>query len=72
MIEAWTVRPRFDSTVVESDAEAKDAYLANLARLQDAWERALVARGGRLVRAETSEDPVNVVRRVIEAVRGAG
>jgi uncharacterized protein (DUF58 family) len=60
------------SHVVETDAEAKDKYLEALARLQDAWERALVARGGRLVRAETSEDPVRVVRRVIEAARGAG
>ncbi len=58
--------------VVETDAEAKDRYLANLATLQDTWERALVARGARLVRAETSEDPVRVVRRVLEASRGAG
>jgi hypothetical protein len=59
-------------TVVETDAEARDRYLEALGRLQDAWESALVARGGRLVRAETSEDPVRVVRKVIEAVRSAG
>ncbi len=59
-------------TVVETDAEAKDRYLANLASLQDAWERALVARGARLVRAETSEDPVRVVRKIVEAARTAG
>ncbi len=59
-------------TVVETDAEAKDRYLANLATLQDTWERALVARGARLVRAETSEDPVRVVRKVLEAARSAG
>jgi uncharacterized protein (DUF58 family) len=58
--------------VVETDAAARDRYLAALERLQSAWERALVARGGRLVRAETNEDPVRVVRRVIEAARGAG
>jgi uncharacterized protein (DUF58 family) len=60
------------NVTVETDAEAKDRYLEALGRLQDAWERTLVARGGRLVRAETDEDPVRVVRRVIEAARGAG
>jgi uncharacterized protein (DUF58 family) len=60
------------STVVETDADAKDKYLDALARLQAAWDRALVAKGGRLVIAETSEDPVRVVRRVLEAARGAG
>jgi uncharacterized protein (DUF58 family) len=56
--------------VVETDTAAtRDAYLAALARLQDAWEHALVARGGRLVRAETSEDPVRAVRAVASAVR---
>ena len=59
-------------TVVETDADAKDRYLEALARLENAWERALVGRGGRLVRAETSDDPVRVVRNVIEAARGAG
>jgi uncharacterized protein (DUF58 family) len=59
-------------TVVETDAEAKGKYLEALARLQSAWESALVARGGRLVLAETNEDPVRVVRRVIEAARTAG
>jgi uncharacterized protein (DUF58 family) len=59
-------------TVVETDAEAKDRYLANLAQLQATWERALVARGARLILAETSEDPVRVVRKVVEAARTAG
>jgi uncharacterized protein (DUF58 family) len=58
------------STVVETDADTtREQYLASLHALQDAWERALVARGGRLVRAETSEDPVRIVRSVAEAVR---
>jgi len=59
-------------TVVETDSDAKERYLQNLGNLQDAWERALVARGARLVRAETSEDPVRVVRKVVEAARTAG
>ena len=57
------------STVVETDIDAtRDRYLESLAHLQDAWERTLVGRGGRLVRAETSEDAVRVVRSVVEAV----
>src|SRR5262249_20040759 len=60
------------NVVVETDAEAKDRYLEALGRLQDAWESALVARGGRLVRAETSEDPGRVVRKGVEAAKSAG
>ncbi|MGO8993232.1 MAG: DUF58 domain-containing protein [Polyangiaceae bacterium] len=57
-------------TVVETDIDStRDRYLEAMAHLQDGWNRALVARGGRLVRAETSEDPVRVVRAVVEAVR---
>ncbi len=56
--------------VVETDTDAtRETYLASMRTLQDAWERTLVARGGRLIRAETSEDPVRVVRSVVEAVR---
>ena len=57
-------------TVVETDIDAtRERYLESMRHLQDAWEQALVARGGRLVRAETNEDPVRVVRAVVEAVR---
>ncbi len=57
-------------TVVETDVDAtRERYLEAMRHLQDAWERALVARGGRLVRVETSEDPLRVVRSVVEAVR---
>lgn len=56
--------------VVETDAPAKRSeYLAAMKALQDTWERALIARGGRLVLARTDEDPVRVVRAVIEAAR---
>jgi uncharacterized protein (DUF58 family) len=58
------------NVVVETDIETtRDAYLAALAALTSEWERALVARGARLVRAVTSDDPVKVVRAVIEAAR---
>ena len=56
--------------VVETDVETtRPAYLEAMATLQDAWERTLVARGGRLIRAETSDEPVHIVRAVTEAVR---
>ena len=56
--------------VVETDTDAtREKYLEAMRNLQDAWERTLVGRGGRLVRAETSEDAVRVVRAVVEAVR---
>jgi uncharacterized protein (DUF58 family) len=56
--------------VVETDVETtRERYLAALTSLQDTWEHALVARGGGLVRSETNEDPVRVVRAVVEAVR---
>jgi uncharacterized protein (DUF58 family) len=58
------------NAVVETDVEATRArYLDAMAHLQSAWETSLLARGGRLVRAETSEDPVKVVRSVVEAMR---
>jgi uncharacterized protein (DUF58 family) len=56
--------------VVETDVETtRDRYLAALAALEEAWDRLLVGRGGRLVRASTAEDPVHVVRRIVEAAR---
>jgi uncharacterized protein (DUF58 family) len=58
------------NVVVETDIETtRDEYLAALKALTDRWENALVARGARLVRAQTSDDPVKVVRDVIEAAR---
>jgi dienelactone hydrolase len=67
--ETVRLRSLEGNVVVETDAEAKARYLAALGELGDAWERALVARGGRLVRAVTSDDPVRIVRQVVEAVR---
>ena len=55
---------------METDAEATRAeYLARLHSLQNTWERALIARGGRLVKARTDEDPVRAVRAAVEAAR---
>lgn len=56
--------------VVETDVEAtRDEYLAALEALRDRWRRGLMARGGRLVQALTTDDPVRVVRAVLEAAR---
>ncbi len=57
--------------LVETDPEAaRDAYLAALAALQARYEEELVARGGALVRAVTSDDPVAVLRRLLRSVGG--
>ncbi len=56
--------------VVETDAEAtRDRYLAAMAALSATWESAAVRRGGRFSRASTADDPVRVVRAVVEAIR---
>ena len=57
--------------VVETDADTtRDRYLSALASLSAEWERARGGRGGRRVRATTS-DPirVKVVRDVVDAGR---
>jgi uncharacterized protein (DUF58 family) len=57
--------------LTETDAEsARARYLAALERIAGAWDSRLVARGGRLVRATTDEDPVEVVRRVLRSAEG--
>jgi len=54
--------------VVETDAEAaREKYLEALADLNRTWDRALVARGARVVRATTADDPIRVVRSILEA-----
>lgn len=57
---------------VETEAsQARAPYLAALARLTEAWETRLLARGARLVLAGTEEEPVEVVRRVLLALEFA-
>ena len=55
--------------VVDADGDARERYLAALARSRSTWEKALMARGGRLVRATTTDEPVAVVRSVLDALR---
>jgi uncharacterized protein (DUF58 family) len=60
-----------DGTIVETDADAvRQGYLEALAALRAGWEKRLSARGGRLVTAVTSEDPVAVVLRTLRAIAG--
>jgi uncharacterized protein (DUF58 family) len=56
--------------VVETDAAtARDQYLAALDDLTRRWRDAVVRRGGRFLRAVTSDPPVQVVREIVRAVR---
>jgi uncharacterized protein (DUF58 family) len=56
--------------VVETNADTtRDRYMNALASLTTGWERALVERGGRLVRATTRDAPVQVVRKIVERLR---
>ncbi|MEZ4300725.1 MAG: DUF58 domain-containing protein [Polyangiaceae bacterium] len=58
--------------VVEADVdEVRAAYKSRLADLTQAWTRDVEARGGRLVRAVTSDDPTAVARAVVRAVAEA-
>jgi uncharacterized protein (DUF58 family) len=55
---------------VETDADAtRGGYLLALERHITAWERSLVGRGARFVRALTTDDPVKVVRSIALAAR---
>ena len=59
--------------VTETDATAARAgYLAALERSTQHWEERVVERGGRLVRATTTDDPVQVVRSVLRGAEGRG
>ena len=57
--------------VVETDAAmTRKAYLAALAQDTLGWESALVGRGARLVSTSTEEDPVEALRRIVQAAAG--
>jgi uncharacterized protein (DUF58 family) len=69
---AGTVRlhAREGRKVVETDAEtARAPYLEALAALTQRWRDAVVRRGGRFARVVTRQDPVAVVRGVVESVQ---
>jgi uncharacterized protein (DUF58 family) len=58
------------NAVVETDADTtRDQYMAAREALTALWDSAIVGRGGRFVGATTADDPVHVVRRIVESLR---
>jgi hypothetical protein len=56
--------------VTEADAgRVRSAYLKNLEAIAMSWNDRLVAHGGALVRATTTDDPVAIVRAILLAAR---
>lgn len=63
------LRSSESSLVVETDGDAvRSRYHAALLELQRRWADALLARGGRLVTAVTTDDPLEPVRQALRAV----
>ena len=61
------------AVLVETDAEAaRNGYLAALEAVAQSLIGVLVPRGGQLVRATTSDDPVDVVRAILNAAGRQG
>ncbi len=57
-------------SVVETDADStRDRYIAALSRMTSSWQTDVERRGGRFVRATTSDGPLGVVRSIVESVR---
>jgi uncharacterized protein (DUF58 family) len=56
--------------VVETDADStRDRYIAALSGLTSTWQKDVERRGGRFVRAMTSDSPLGVVRAIVESAR---
>ncbi len=57
--------------LVETDASAaREGYLAALERIATRWDDRLLEHGGRLLRARTTDDPADTVRKVLAATWG--
>ena len=58
--------------VVEADADAvRETYQARLNAIADHWGTQLNARGGRLLRATSSDPPTELVRQIVRAIAEA-
>jgi uncharacterized protein (DUF58 family) len=69
-VGAVRLRAMEGGTVVETDAETtRDEYLAALDERTREWREAVVARGGRFVRAISTDDPVRIVRSIVHGMR---
>jgi uncharacterized protein (DUF58 family) len=56
--------------VVETDADTvRERYLESMDALSSTWRDAVVRRGGRFLSASSRDNPVDVVRKIVEAVR---
>jgi hypothetical protein len=55
--------------IVEADADAiREDYVTRLEAHLGTWQTALRARGGTVVRATTTDDPIETLRRVVRAI----
>ncbi len=69
--EPVRLRASEGNSVVETDeAMARKGYLQALRELTQAWEDQLIPRGGRLVQATSTDDPLGVVRAMLRAIEG--
>lgn len=67
--EPVRLRAAESNTVIETDGQsARQGYLEALEALALRWQEHLIPRGGRLVRATTTDDPIAVVRQVLLAL----
>lgn len=63
---AVRLRPSIGNVTIETDAQqARAGYLAALAAQAEAWREALNAHNGRLVHCQTSDNPVPVLREIL-------
>jgi hypothetical protein len=64
------LRATESGSVTEADAaRVRRAYLENLETIATSWNDRLVAHGGALVRATTTDDPVAILRSILLAIR---
>lgn len=69
--EPVRLRASEGGSIVETDgATARQGYLQALEALTRRWDDQLVPRGGRVIRATTTDDPVAVVRALLLALEG--
>lgn len=69
---AIRLKASYGAAEVETDAEqARAGYLAALNQQEREWDDQLLSHGGRLLVCQTDEEPINVVRRILQVAEGA-
>ena len=67
------LKPSTSGTSVETDAsEARAGYLRALREQSERWRRELVSHNGRLVECQTTDAPVEVLRRILNLTDPSG